>query len=400
MPQADTNQVQLRYSTETAWGETPSTPTMQDIRITSESLIHNKNTVLSEVIRNDRLRDSLVEVAVNAEGDIGIEMSFGDTGAATTELDDMWEALFQSTFTTITDASLDVTVVATARTFTDAGATFVTAGFLIGHWVRFAGFTNAGNNGVFQIETVTETVITVTTASADDSGGLVNETGPAMGVTATAKVIRVGTTPTSLLIEKEYSDVTEFVYFTGMRVGSLSMSVEAESIATGTLTFQGKEGFSQATTIGDGSPAAASSDTSLNATSDVGGLQEGGTNLTTALRSVALEMNNNLRPKPQVGDRSPVNIGLGFVDVSGTIEAYFEDNVLYDKFLQHTGTSLSFKLIDPVTGSTMVWTVPNLFFSSGNPTTSGGNDDVILPMEFSGIRDSVTSTSIQLDLLE
>jgi hypothetical protein len=372
---------------------------MQDLRITSESLIHNKNTVLSEIIRSDRLRDSLIEVAVNAEGDIGIELSFGTTTTGNTELDDMWEALFQDTFTVVAETGLDVTVVSAARTFTDAGATFVMAGVVVGMWVKWGGFTDAGNNGVFQVEAVAETVVTVTIASADDSGGLANETGPAMGVTADAKMLRVGTTPASLLIEKEYSDVTEFVYFTGMRVGSVSLSVEAEAIATGTFTFQGKEGFSSATSQ-DATPVATSSDISMNATSDVGALEEGGINLTTALRSINLEMNNNLRPKPQIGDRSPIDIGLGFVDVSGTIEAYFQDNVLYEKFLAHTASSLAFKLIDPITASVMVWTVPRLFFSAGNPTTSGGNDDVILPLEFSGIRNAATGTSVQLDLLE
>jgi len=399
MAQADTNRVQLRYSKETVWGEAPTTPAMQDIRVTSESLIHNKNTVLSEVIRSDRLRDSLVEVAVNAEGDIGIELSFGTTTTGNTELDDMWEGLFQSTFTVVSSTGLDVTVLATARTFTDAGADFPMDGVVVGMWVKFTGFTDPGNNGIFQVEAVATTVITVTTASADDNGGLADETSGAMAVGLEAKMIRVGTTPTSLLIEKEYSDVTEFVYFTGMRVGSLSLAVEAESIATGTLTFQGKEGFSTGATL-DATPVASSSDISLNATSDVGALQEGGANLTTALRTINLEINNNLRPKPQIGDRSPIDIGLGFVDVTGTAEAYFEDNVLYSKFLAHTASSLAFKLTDPITGSAMVWTVPRIFFSAGNPTTSGGNDDVILPLEFSGIRDSTTSTSIQLDLLE
>ena len=64
-----------------------------------------------------------------------------------------------------------IDVVAAARTFTSAGG-YLYDGFMAGDQIITSGFTNAGNNTVKTIQTVTDTVITVT-----DSTGLVNETG-------------------------------------------------------------------------------------------------------------------------------------------------------------------------------------------------------------------------------
>jgi len=68
------------------------------------------------------------------------------------------------------DLSLDV--VATAGTITRASGSFLDDGFRPGMTIDTTGFTNAGNNSDFIIDTVTDLVITVV-----DNTGMVNETG-------------------------------------------------------------------------------------------------------------------------------------------------------------------------------------------------------------------------------
>ena len=81
---ADTNRVSLFISPEDddCWGGTPDTgplaPKAYELRMTGETLVHNKQTVVSETIRTDRMRDTLSEVAVSVEGDINFELSFRD----------------------------------------------------------------------------------------------------------------------------------------------------------------------------------------------------------------------------------------------------------------------------------------------------------------------------------
>ena len=69
-----------------------------------------------------------------------------------------------------TAMALDVD--ATARTFTRASGSFITDGFVPGNNFDSTGFTNAGNNGAWVIDTVVALVITVV-----DGTGLVTESG-------------------------------------------------------------------------------------------------------------------------------------------------------------------------------------------------------------------------------
>jgi hypothetical protein len=65
-----------------------------------------------------------------------------------------------------------IDVNATARTFTRAAGGYLYNGFMAGDQIITSGFTNSGNNTVKTIQTVTDTVITVT-----DGTGLVTEAG-------------------------------------------------------------------------------------------------------------------------------------------------------------------------------------------------------------------------------
>lgn len=67
---------------------------------------------------------------------------------------------------------ITVTVVAAAKTFTRTAGSYLADGFAAGMSITMRGFTNAGNNTIKTIQSVTATVITVA-----DGSGLVDETG-------------------------------------------------------------------------------------------------------------------------------------------------------------------------------------------------------------------------------
>lgn len=72
----------------------------------------------------------------------------------------------------ISTGSATISVNATNKTFTRSAGSYVTDGFEAGQIITCSGFTNDGNNSQFEIDSVTATVITVTT-----NVGLVTETG-------------------------------------------------------------------------------------------------------------------------------------------------------------------------------------------------------------------------------
>jgi len=479
MPQADTNRVSLFISPETLWGETPGVaglaPKMYEVRMTGETLSHQKETVLSETIRSDRMRDSLAEVGVSTDGDMNFELAFRDwelvfetmlaadpifikevtqaagiidavnatslfdsstddvftefvigadvwisgfplnvdnngrftitgvdNGAGTTALEVLSTNVDNNPLTDETPAGSITFKTNKASYATDIFTTSpnqigsTTLDFIadlnleVGQYIRTAGFVNSENNAVFKITVIAANLITLDTAAITTEGA-------AALVTFTGKRQKNGTAFKSLLVEKKFDDITQFMSLNGQRGGDMSLSVESGAIAGGTFSFMGKEGIPAAVTVAGVTIPAGISEP-MNGTSNVGSIEEGGVALTTALQSIELAFTNNLRTKPQIGDRSPIDIGYGFVEVSGTVTAYFEDLALLNKFINHTESDLSFRFTDAA-ANLIHFTLPRLFFSDGNPTTPGGNDDVLLPLEFSAIRDAAENAVIIMDMV-
>ncbi len=398
-PQADSNRVQVRFSPETVWGETPATPVMQELRITGESLSHQKQTIQSETLRIDRMREASVEVASSAGGDIEMEVAYSKT-----EIGALMEGALATTFETISLTGLTITVVAAARTMTRASGSWISDQIKPGMWIRTKSFAAAGNNGVFKVASLTATVLTLDTLT---TSGLVDVTSAA-GIAVIANMLRNGGTAKSYLIEKQFGGLAAgaFVYMNGMRVGSMALSVASQQIAQATFSFEGKEGKT-ATTTRAGSSTVPGSSVSLNGTVNVGSLYEGAAALATGIRSVSVNVGNNLRQLPKIGQKAAAGVAMGFCDVSGSIEAYFEDLTLLDKFINHTSSALQFRLNDDPTGSALgniiIVTVPSLRYSGdATPKTPGGNQDVMIPLEFTANRFIDVDGSayqIQIDLL-
>lgn len=76
MPIADSNRGQLYYGPEATWGTTPAAA-LKEFRFTSESLKQSTQSTMSEEIRSDRQVTDVVRTGIQAEGDVGFEVSFG-----------------------------------------------------------------------------------------------------------------------------------------------------------------------------------------------------------------------------------------------------------------------------------------------------------------------------------
>jgi len=468
MATADTNRVSLFFSPEAVWGETPASssalkPKMYEVRMTGETLGHAKQTVASNTIRTDRMRDTLSEVAASAEGEINFELAAKDwdimiegvlandtsyiytlvvSAIASADEDtnqfklndadfegfvvgaEVWVSGFTANsgnngrfyitgkgtgYITVSGNALtdespagevvfktnaistgDLTV-GSATTVTSATFDFTDLDLEAGQYLLLGNFTNAGNNKIVKLATIAEGTLTfsnsgLTAESADSNAYIVG------------KRVKNGIVSKSFLLEKHFGDIDKLMHFTGMRPGSMSLNVESQQIVTGSFTFMGKEGFPADDTV-SGHRVEASISDALNATTNVGSIKEGGTDLATALRSITVEIGNNLRTKPKIGSRSPIDIGYGFIDVTGTVNAYLEDLTLLNKMINHTVTSLEFRFTDAA-GNAIHFTLPRLYFSSGNPTTPGGNEDVMLPLEFTAVRDQTTNAVAIVDLLQ
>lgn len=387
MPQSESNRIDLRLSLETAWAETPAAPTMASLPYTSENLIYEKRTVKSSIVRADRLTDDVVEVGAGSSGDINFEYKFTDFESQ------MLAALGQQAWTSATKtgagtaANIDFAV--------SGGGNQVITGqsgdwtnFTVGAYVRVSG-ANANNNGVFRIFAKTATTLTVNNATGT------SQTSSTANVLQ--KMARTGTYKHSFLFEKSFPDITQFVTHRGMRVATWALNVEAEQIITGSFGYMGERAVRAGATV-SGSVTAASALSIVSATANMGRLEEAGVALTTKIRKIHFNLSTNARSLTAVANKFPIGINMGSFEITGSLEAYFEDAAMLDKLINHSTTSLVFEFTSAEDDRTII-TIPKLKFTSGWPVGAGLNQDTMLSLNFTAINDSVSSSMMQVDVL-
>lgn len=204
----------------------------------------------------------------------------------------------------------------------------------------------------------------------------------------------------SISAETRFTDVVKQFLHTGLRVGSFNLSVKTGEIVTGKFSFMGRETTAENDTVLGDTVTYTVLDTVgtdvFNATANVGTVKKDGTALTTALMSIELEGDANLRAQRAVGERFPAGIGYGRFSLTGTIEAYFQDFTLFNDFLDHTTASLSFDFED-ADHNYYKFTLPAVKFTA-DPIAPGGIDqDVMEPIEFSAQRSSTLQTMMMID---
>jgi hypothetical protein len=196
-----------------------------------------------------------------------------------------------------------------------------------------------------------------------------------------ANAISNGTTLRSATLELNFPDTTPaaFIPFKGAVCQSLSLSIAQGEILTGKADFVANPPTPAATTAFTGTPVVPTTTPAMNAVDNVTLIQEGGSTITTVL-GIEINLSNNVRPDPVVGSANPFRMGLGQVDVTGSLRIYFDNLTHYNKLINNTNSSLSFRL--EAGGDEYVFTIPNLTYQDGNPNVSGNNVSLELPLSF------------------
>lgn len=381
MAYADSNRGRLGFVPETVFGTTPATPAFQILRITGSDFGAQKDTVVSNEIRADRMIAGLMETGATATGGFDFELSLGGS------YDALIEAALCGTFST----SISATNVAAASTTNKFTATSIDTNAVVGQYVLAAGFTNTANNGWHKVTAKSSGEITVDST-------LTTETA-AIGKTVKGKTLRNGTTTRAFAFEESYLDVVQHFLYNGMRVGTFSLDASAGQIVTGKFGLQGIKGSFSTTAFSTSNPAATTT-VPVNATSNFGTIQEGATlaNLATGVQGFSLSLDNALRNQMTVGSKFPTGIGYGRQNITGTLNAYFENTTLYAKFLNHTATGLAFSFTDGTAGNGMRITLPRVYFTQSNPNIAGVDQDVMEQLQWTAIADSLGTYQIQVDI--
>ena len=411
------NFTSISYVEETSYGECP-TAQFQEIPMTGESIQYSKSSITSNNISSSRQVSDNVQTSFEVSGGLNIEM-------APKVYDDFIEGVMWNDWgTTTSESSLTITADQAGGTFTTSSGTPF-ADLAVGQFFRINGTDS--NDGIYQIKTVTDTVITVT-----DGFTLTDETDTS-GVTVTGSMIRnpadgAETVTHSYFIEKCHNDLDPRQYFSfdGMMVDSFSVNAQSAQILTGSFNFMGQDAAiyndnaydetDNPNGNGDGDAASGSKSDSavanpitfngLNAVSHVGDIRINDTNVNATgdtsgniyFQGLDFTVSNNLRGVQAIGKMGNVDVSPGQLSVTGSLNALFADDTMYRRFLSGEEFSLSYAVLDE-NNEGYVFYFPRVTITQSDMSAGGNDQDLVENMQWSALMDSDTSTSIQIDRL-
>lgn len=395
MSLSSTNRLGVRFKKEVTFGLAVVAAACYSLRVTGEELNYGISTDISKEIRSDRMVTDLIVLGATADGSLPFELSYA-------EYDPLIESTLQGAWAVFgvngVGAAIPTSATFAAGTLTagaaTSGASIFTA-LALGQWVKFAGSSISGQNIWAQVSKTVAPTATVLTFEGTPFTGLTGNGGAA--VTLSSSRLTNGVTQTSFTLEEYFADVAQTLTYTGMTPNKMSLSLQSGSILTGSFEFMGKTMTSQAGSLLHATVTPSTTNKVLNGVNNVVNILENGAALTsTFIKSLTMDVMNNLRGQDAIGTLGNAGIGSGSFNVTGSIDMYFADAVIYQKFLNNTNSSLSFRVND-ASGNGYVITFPNIIYSDAKITAGGINTDVMVNMTYTALRDTVGGQMMYVD---
>ena len=410
MPTTNTPQTQIAYAKESKWGKTPSGDAKR-LRFTGESLYPEGKTIPSKEISSSR-NPNLISISTDSIWNIDCEFS-ADT------LDDFIQgALCSSKDFTSTEgdnaAMLNLTgqTVTTSTTPTDRGLYKFTFPLEVsltewdkiieGMSIRIKGFTGVGENlnGIYRVVRKNPSAQWIEVAQQlSGPGGIV----PVAVTTGNTSISVLGgastngTTMQSFTFMKRFgtgASKDDFSIVNGLVVKHWSMTVEEESILSGSLSFIGKKvrnavgdsftslevSATDTTTVPSFSIVADANPTeTLNVEMLEGYVYEECTETSSQHISMSFNLDNQSQKRPAIGNGG---IRRGTIACTGTIKAYFQDMTLYDKFKQNSDMSFYFRvglerLNSSATAASYAFNFPRIKMSDSTEVVDCGDGFIV-----------------------
>lgn len=380
---ASSSSVQVGIIKEVTFGVIPVAGNYKKLRVTGESLDYSITKEASEELSSSRAVSSMIPVTAAASGGLNTEVSYK-------EYDEIIAAVLQSSYAIYGALGEGTTFTATftATTLTAAVAPTTTSAFTTlkpGQFFRLKAPTHANDGKVFRNSltvAATATVITV-----DPSTPLTTGTSIANCALQTSRLTN-GATQSSFTIERQSSDITEYWAYSGMTPSSMEVSISSGARSTMSFNFMGKKAVRNTATHLPGTAVESYGyDIHSGSTGPVCLIWVDGAPLVgTFVKSVSLNYDNALRSQEAICELGAVGIGSGTINASGSLEVYFANGALFDKFASNTNIAVTFSTLDNA-GNGYIYTLPKVNIGSIKTNAGGKDTDMMLSIEFTGLRD-------------
>lgn len=179
-------------------------------------------------------------------------------------------------------------------------------------------------------------------------------------------VFKVGDSQPSLVIEKGFTDIAQYMKYNGCKVSKLSLSVGGDGELTASVTVMGaKETIS--TSSVSSSPQELNLDRLGNFQASLK-IDDAAIAIATALSlDIDMALDGDTYAIGAAGYRASVNEGI--MAVSGSLTAFFEDAVYINKAVNNTTTSMELIITDGT--NTLKFKLPEVKFAKNTPSIDG-----------------------------
>jgi hypothetical protein len=207
-------------------------------------------------------------------------------------------------------------------------------------------------------------------------------------------VFKPGTTQPSLVIDKEFTDIGQYLLYNGCKINQIKMTLGGDNELTATLSIMGGKETS-ATAVYDSTPTSLTFSRFGNFQ---GSVKEGGSSI-AYLTQMELTISGNLNGDQYcIGSNGfRTEIPEGLISVTGSITALFQDAALMNKAINGTESSIEFALTSGTHSLTVA--IPELIYERQTPGITGPQG-ITIELPFRGYYDNnANATSVMFTLV-
>ena len=383
---ATTNNTDMAIIEEVTAGTTPDTPAFQIIPTTGGSPVLNITTAVSEVIRSDRQTDDLIPVDAEVTGDLNFELSYA-------AYKPIIEALAQNdTVGTISIAA--ATAVGASSTITNSG---IEAAVNVGDVFRVTSANEVDIDGIYTCvsnaiadEITVHPPLPIAAAAID------------LVLAASAIVTNGADASKKFTIRKRITSDGSiyYYYFKGCEIAKLTLDLTTGSIVSGAFSVVGRTETTDTSPIAGETTVATAPYTILNSVTSLGFIHVDGVSLgDCSFNTFNFTYDNQVNSAKSLGTFGACDTASYSVMASASVEAYFRNLDLYNKFKTSSSLAVTLQLTDG-DGNTIGLSIPYCKFENLDSPISGKDQFLTQSGSLKALRDTDSDSMVRFSFID
>jgi hypothetical protein len=208
----------------------------------------------------------------------------------------------------------------------------------------------------------------------------------------TTNVLKTGNTRKTFAIEEQQLDIVQYRVFNGVLVDKFTLKVPAKGVVTGTFEVLAlSQSALSGTTFTGATFTAAAIKNPFTDYGASGFMKEGGSAV-GYISGLDLSFDNGYTKNFAIASNVVREFSTNRLKITGTATVFFEDAVMYNKFVNGTASSLDLKLDNGT--NTLQILLPNIKYTAATKTITNGSGGIEIQMPFEALYDGTSLSNV------